>query len=67
MDLRNYFLVFCGTNTMYLAKEICDVAHKVITVSNFIKSRVETIGSKDEVLPHLSEIYSTCTILEEAE
>ncbi|MBO5932630.1 MAG: ribose-phosphate pyrophosphokinase [Bacteroidaceae bacterium] len=24
MDLRNYFLVFCGTNTMYLAKEICD-------------------------------------------
>ena len=25
------------------------------------------VGSKDEVLPHLSEIYSTCTVLEEVE
>ncbi len=24
MDLSNYFLVFSGTNTMYLAKEICE-------------------------------------------
>ncbi|MBO4724083.1 MAG: ribose-phosphate pyrophosphokinase-like domain-containing protein, partial [Bacteroidaceae bacterium] len=24
MDSSNSFLVFCGTNTMYLAKEICD-------------------------------------------
>ncbi len=24
MDSKNPFLVFCGTNTMYLAKEICD-------------------------------------------
>ena len=27
------------------AKEICKVCHKVITVSNYIKGRVETIGS----------------------
>ena len=28
------------------AKEICKVCHKVITVSNYIKSRVETIGAE---------------------
>ena len=28
----------------YKAKEICQMTHKIITVSNFIKSRVETIG-----------------------
>ena len=27
------------------AKEICKVCHKVITVSNYIKGRVETIGA----------------------
>jgi glycosyltransferase involved in cell wall biosynthesis len=42
IHLHNDFL----NHTSKLAKEICDVAHKVITVSNFIKSRVETIGSK---------------------
>jgi ABC-type protease/lipase transport system fused ATPase/permease subunit len=41
-----------------------DIADKVIIVSG---GTIKTIGSKDEVLPHLSEIYSTCTVLEEVE
>lgn len=46
IHLHNDFL----NHTSKLAKEICAVTHKVITVSNFIKSRVETIGSKVPVV-----------------
>lgn len=41
IHLHNDFL----NHTSKLTKEICAVTHKVITVSDFIKSRVETIGS----------------------
>lgn len=46
IHLHNDFL----NNTSKLAKEICAVTHKVITVSNFIKSRVETIDTKVPVV-----------------
>lgn len=46
IHLHNDFL----NHTSKLAKEICAVAHKVITVSNFIRNRVETIGSNVPVI-----------------
>lgn len=46
IHLHNDFL----NHTSKLAKEICAVTHNVITVSNFIKNRVETIGSKVPVV-----------------
>ena len=46
IHLHNDFL----NHTSKFAKEICAVTHKVITVSNYIKSRVETIGSQLPVI-----------------
>ena len=46
IHLHNDFL----NHTSKLAKEICAVTHKVITVSNYIKSRVETIESKVPII-----------------
>lgn len=54
----------CGFIIISHQERILDIADKVIIVSG---GEIKTIGSKDEVLPHLSEIYSTCTVLEEAE
>ena len=45
-------------------ERILDIADKIIIISG---GEIKTIGSKEEVLPHLSEIYSTCTVLEEAQ
>ena len=45
-------------------REALDIADKVIIVSG---GTISKVGSKEEVLPQLSEIYSTCTILEEAQ
>ena len=36
-------------------------------IQNELKTIIDKVGSKEEVLPQLSEIYSTCTILEEAQ
>ena len=58
MDLSDSFLVFCGTNTMYLAKEICDylncplgnmnVAH--FADGEFAVSYEESVRGKDVFL-----------------
>ena len=54
----------CGFVIISHQERILDIADKVIIVSG---GEIKKVGSKDEVLPHLSEIYSTCTVLEEVE
>ena len=54
----------CGFVIISHQERILDIADKVIILSG---GTIKTVGSKDEVLPQLSEIYSTCTVLEEVE
>lgn len=54
----------CGFIIISHQERILDIADKVIILS---AGEIKKVGTKDEVLPHLSEIYSTCTALEEAQ
>ena len=51
-------------NILRGCKTVLDIADEILVLSN---GEVKNIGKKQEVLPHLSEIYSTCSKLEEAE
>ena len=52
----------CGFIIISHQERILDIADQIIILSN---GEIKTVGTKDEVLPHLSEIYSACTKLEE--
>ena len=54
----------CGFVIISHQERILDIADKVIILS---AGEILKVGSKEEVIPHLSEIYSTCTVLEEVE
>ena len=54
----------CGFMIISHQERILDIADEILVLSN---GEVKNIGKKQEVLPHLSEIYSTCSKLEEAE
>ena len=54
----------CGFMIISHQERILDIADEILVLSS---GEVKKIGSKQEVLPHLSEIYSTCSKLEEAE
>ena len=54
----------CGFIIISHQERILDIADQVIILSG---GEVKTIGSKEKVLPHLSEIYSACSRLEEVE
>lgn len=54
----------CGFMIISHQERILDIADEILVLSN---GEVKKIGKKQEVLPHLSEIYSTCSKLEEAE
>ena len=54
----------CGFMIISHQERILDIADEILVLSN---GEVKNIGKKLEVLPHLSEIYSTCSKLEEAE
>ena len=54
----------CGFMIISHQERILDIADKIVVLS---AGSVKTIGTKDEVLPHLSEIYSACSRLEEVE
>ncbi len=51
----------CGFVIISHQERILDIADKIIVLSN---GEIKKIGSKQEVLPNLSEIYSTCSVLE---
>ncbi len=51
----------CGFIIISHQERILDIADKIIILS---AGEIKTQGSKAEVLPHLSEIYSTCSQLE---
>lgn len=54
----------CGFIIISHQERILDISDSIIILSN---GEIKTIGSKEEVLPHLSEIYSSCTKLVEEE
>ena len=54
----------CGFIIISHQERILDIADQVIVLAN---GEVKKIGNKDKVLPYLSEIYSVCSRLEEAE
>ena len=54
----------CGFIIISHQERILDIADQVIVLAN---GEVKKSGSKDKVLPYLSEIYSVCSKLEEAE
>ena len=54
----------CGFVIISHQERILDIADQVVVLAN---GEVKKIGSKDKVLPYLSEIYSVCSRLEEAE
>ena len=54
----------CGFIIISHQERILDIADQVVVLAN---GEVKKIGSKDKVLPYLSEIYSVCSRLEEAE
>ena len=54
----------CGFVIISHQERILDIADKVIILS---AGEILKVGSKEEVIPHLSEIYSTCSVLEEVE
>ena len=53
----------CGFVIISHQERILDIADQVIVISG---GEIKKIGAKDEILPHLSEIYSACSVLEEA-
>ncbi|MBP3581473.1 MAG: ATP-binding cassette domain-containing protein [Clostridia bacterium] len=54
----------CGFIIISHQERILDIADNIIVLSN---GTIKKIGSKQQVLPHLSEIYTTCSALEEVE
>lgn len=54
----------CGFVIISHQERILDIADQIIVISN---GEIKKIGLKDEILPNLSEIYSACSVLEEAE
>lgn len=52
----------CGFIIISHQERILDIADNIIVLSN---GTIKKIGSKQQVLPHLSEIYTTCSALEE--
>ena len=54
----------CGFMIISHQERILDIADEIVVLS---AGEVKKIGSKNEVLSHLSEIYSSCSKLEEAE
>lgn len=53
----------CGFIIISHQERILDIADEIIILS---AGEIKKVGTKEQVLPHLSEIYSTCTALEEA-
>ncbi len=54
----------CGFVIISHQERILDIADQIIVISN---GEIKKIGLKNEILPNLSEIYSACSVLEEAE
>ncbi len=54
----------CGFIIISHQERILDIADEIIILS---AGEIKKVGTKEQVLPHLSEIYSTCTALEEAQ
>lgn len=54
----------CGFIIISHQERILDIADEVIIVSG---GTIKTIGKKEKVLPHLSDIYSACSRLEEVQ
>ena len=54
----------CGFIIISHQERILDIADSVIILSN---GEIKTIGSKDQVLPHLQTIYSVCSRLDNEE
>lgn len=54
----------CGFVIISHQERILDIADEIIILS---AGEIKKVGTKEQVLPHLSEIYSTCTALEEAQ
>ena len=54
----------CGFMIISHQERILDIADKIVVLSS---GTVKTVGTKEEVLPNLSEIYSACSRLEEVE
>ncbi len=54
----------CGFMIISHQERILDIADKIVVLSS---GQVKTVGTKEEVLPNLSEIYSACSRLEEVE
>ena len=52
----------CGFVIISHQERILDIADEIIILS---EGQIKKIGKKDNVYPHLSEIYSTCSALEE--
>ena len=52
----------CGFIIISHQERILDIADNIIVLSS---GTIKKIGSKQQVLPHLSEIYTTCSALEE--
>lgn len=61
-NLKNKYK--CGFIIISHQERILDIADKIIILSN---GEVSTVGKKDEVISKLSEVYSTCLKLEEAQ
>ena len=61
-NLKNKYK--CGFIIISHQERILDIADKIIILSN---GEVSTIGKKDEVISKLSEVYSTCSKLEEVQ
>ena len=54
----------CGFIIISHQERILDIADNIIVLSS---GTIKKIGKKQDVLPHLSDIYTTCKALEEAE
>lgn len=54
----------CGFMIISHQERILDIADEIVVLSS---GEVKTVGTKDKVLSHLSEIYSTCSRLETEE
>lgn len=54
----------CGFIIISHQERILDIADEIIILS---AGEIKKVGTKEQVLPHLSEIYSTCTALEEVQ
>lgn len=52
----------CGFIIISHQERILDIADQIIILSN---GEIKEVGTKEQVLPNLSEIYSACTKLEE--